>query len=87
MAGICEVTEPPLIEVAPGHLMRCHIPFEELGRLQAKAKPGDVLYSANPQVMTDAEELDAAASSSADADRRLQRPPDARGPTVATGLS
>jgi hypothetical protein len=45
--------------------MRCHIPFEELGRLQAKAKPGDVMYSAMPVVMTDAEELDAAASSSA----------------------
>jgi hypothetical protein len=48
-------------------MMSCHIPFEELGRLQAKAKPGDVLYSANPQVMTDAEELDAAASSRTDA--------------------
>jgi peptide/nickel transport system ATP-binding protein len=67
MAGICEVTEPPLIEVAPGHIMRCHIPFDELGRLQAKAKPGDVLYSANPQVMTDDEEIAAAASSAADA--------------------
>ena len=66
MAGICEVTEPPLIEVAPGHMMRCHIPFEELGRLQAKAKPGDVLYSANPQVMTDDEEIAAAASAAAD---------------------
>ena len=36
--GICEVTEPPLIEVAPGHLMSCHIPLEELGRLQRKAQ-------------------------------------------------
>jgi peptide/nickel transport system ATP-binding protein len=53
MAGICEVTEPPLIEVAPGHQMRCHIPLEELGRLQAKAKPGDVLYSTMPVAETD----------------------------------
>ena len=32
--GVCEVTEPPLAEVAPGHAMRCHIPFEELRVLQ-----------------------------------------------------
>ncbi len=36
--GTCEVTEPPLIEVVPGHLMSCHIPLEELGRLQRKAQ-------------------------------------------------
>ncbi|MCU1387499.1 MAG: oligopeptide/dipeptide transporter ATPase, partial [Ilumatobacteraceae bacterium] len=34
--GVCEVTEPPLVEVAPGHAMRCHIPIEELRVLQAK---------------------------------------------------
>jgi oligopeptide/dipeptide ABC transporter ATP-binding protein len=33
--GLCEVTEPPLIEVEPGHLMSCHIPVEELRRVQA----------------------------------------------------
>jgi peptide/nickel transport system ATP-binding protein len=32
---ICEVEEPPLVEVEGGHLMRCHIPIEELRRLQA----------------------------------------------------
>jgi peptide/nickel transport system ATP-binding protein len=31
---ICELEEPPLVEVDPGHLMRCHIPVEELRRLQ-----------------------------------------------------
>ena len=34
--GVCEVTEPPLLEVAPGHAMRCHIPIEELRLLQRK---------------------------------------------------
>jgi len=32
--GICESTEPPLAEVAPGHLMRCHIPLDDLRQLQ-----------------------------------------------------
>ena len=31
---ICEREEPPLAEVEPGHLLRCHIPLDELGRLQ-----------------------------------------------------
>jgi peptide/nickel transport system ATP-binding protein len=35
--GICERAEPPLVEVEPGHLMRCHIGVEELRRLQAPA--------------------------------------------------
>jgi peptide/nickel transport system ATP-binding protein len=33
-SGICESTEPPLAEVGPGHLMSCHIPADELRRLQ-----------------------------------------------------
>jgi peptide/nickel transport system ATP-binding protein len=36
--GLCEVVEPPLAEVARGHLMSCHIPLEELRRLQAERK-------------------------------------------------
>ena len=35
---ICETEEPPLVEVESGHLMRCHIPIEELRRLQAAPK-------------------------------------------------
>jgi peptide/nickel transport system ATP-binding protein len=35
---ICELEEPPLVEVEPGHLMRCHIPLEELRRLQLGPK-------------------------------------------------
>ena len=31
---ICETEEPPLVEVEAGHLMRCHIPVEELRALQ-----------------------------------------------------
>ena len=34
--GVCEVTEPPLLEVGPGHAMRCHIPIEQLVELQRK---------------------------------------------------
>ena len=36
IAGLCEVTEPPLIEVEPGHKMACHIPIEELRILQRR---------------------------------------------------
>jgi peptide/nickel transport system ATP-binding protein len=32
--GECESTEPPLREVAPGHLMSCHIPIDQLTVLQ-----------------------------------------------------
>jgi peptide/nickel transport system ATP-binding protein len=32
--GECESTEPPLREVAPGHLMSCHIPIDRLTVLQ-----------------------------------------------------
>ena len=31
---ICEQEDPPLKEVGPGHYMRCHIPLDELRRLQ-----------------------------------------------------
>jgi peptide/nickel transport system ATP-binding protein len=60
--GLCEVTEPPLIEVEPGHLMSCHIPIEELRRLQRRstdaaapvlttpAAPDDVPETVTPEV-------------------------------------
>jgi peptide/nickel transport system ATP-binding protein len=35
LGEICEREEPPLAEVEPGRMMRCHIPLEELRRLQA----------------------------------------------------
>jgi peptide/nickel transport system ATP-binding protein len=40
IAGLCEVTEPPLVEVEPGHMMSCHIPLEELRRLQRREATG-----------------------------------------------
>jgi peptide/nickel transport system ATP-binding protein len=39
LGDVCVQEEPPLAEVEPGHLMRCHIPVEELRRLQAEAPP------------------------------------------------
>ena len=36
---ICDETEPPLVEVEKNHLMRCHIPLEELRALQAAGPP------------------------------------------------
>ncbi len=36
LGPICEQIEPPLVEVGDGHLMRCHIPIDQLRRLQAK---------------------------------------------------
>ena len=34
---ICDEVEPPLVEVEEEHLMRCHIPIDELRALQAEA--------------------------------------------------
>jgi peptide/nickel transport system ATP-binding protein len=39
LGDVCVEEEPPLAEVEPGHLMRCHIPIDELRRLQAEAPP------------------------------------------------
>jgi peptide/nickel transport system ATP-binding protein len=39
LGDICVNQEPPLAEVEPGHHMRCHIPVDELRRLQAKDAP------------------------------------------------
>ena len=38
LGEVCEQEEPPLVEVEPGHFMRCHIPIEELRRLQQERK-------------------------------------------------
>jgi peptide/nickel transport system ATP-binding protein len=36
LGAVCEQEEPPLVDVEPGHAMRCHIPLEELRVLQRK---------------------------------------------------
>ena len=33
-SGICESTEPPVVEISIGHTMKCHIPPDELRELQ-----------------------------------------------------
>ena len=39
LGAICETTEPPLEESESGHAMSCHIPLEDLRRLQTDASP------------------------------------------------
>src|SRR3954464_12350888 len=39
LGEICKSIEPPLVEVEPDHAMRCHIPVEDLRRLQSAATP------------------------------------------------
>ena len=36
LGDVCVNIEPPLAEAEPGHAIRCHIPLDELRRLQAK---------------------------------------------------
>ena len=39
LGAICEEQEPPLVEVEDGHLMRCHIPIEELRVCRRRRRP------------------------------------------------
>jgi peptide/nickel transport system ATP-binding protein len=39
LGDICVNEEPPLADVGGGHLMRCHIPIEDLRRMQAEGAP------------------------------------------------
>ena len=39
LGAICDDAEPPLVEVEPDHSMRCHIPLDELRRLQTAGPP------------------------------------------------
>jgi peptide/nickel transport system ATP-binding protein len=38
--GVCESTEPPLLEGEPGHQIRCHIPLTELRKVPAETSGG-----------------------------------------------
>jgi peptide/nickel transport system ATP-binding protein len=42
LGPICEEQEPPLEEAEDGHFMRCHIPLDELARLQAR-EPSEIV--------------------------------------------
>jgi peptide/nickel transport system ATP-binding protein len=44
IGSICETTEPPLAESEPDHAIRCHIPIDELRRLQAR----EISYAHDP---------------------------------------
>jgi peptide/nickel transport system ATP-binding protein len=46
--GLCEVVEPPILEVEPGHQMRCHIPIEELRRLQEESRRAAAVLTTPP---------------------------------------
>jgi peptide/nickel transport system ATP-binding protein len=72
--GLCEVTEPPLVEVEPGHMMSCHIPLEELRRLQRRSTDADAPVLTTPPAPED---------SSAEA--TLPREDTVQGETVAPG--
>jgi len=41
LGRICEESEPPLLEVEPGHQLACHIPLAELGREPAAVPIGE----------------------------------------------
>jgi peptide/nickel transport system ATP-binding protein len=32
--GTCDVIEPPVVEIGPGHLIRCHLPLDQLGKVE-----------------------------------------------------
>jgi peptide/nickel transport system ATP-binding protein len=40
-SGVCESTEPPLAEAEAGHLLRCHIPIDQLRVLQGNSQRRD----------------------------------------------
>ena len=46
--GICESTEPPLLEEEPGHQIRCHIPLAELREVQGSPSVSSSPPSSSP---------------------------------------
>jgi peptide/nickel transport system ATP-binding protein len=49
LGDICVNTEPPLAEVEPGHFIKCHIPLEDLRRMQAKPNGDGQVAAHAPQ--------------------------------------
>jgi peptide/nickel transport system ATP-binding protein len=52
LGDICVNTEPPLAEVEPGHFIKCHIPLEDLRRMQTKPN-GEVPARSEPAASGD----------------------------------
>jgi peptide/nickel transport system ATP-binding protein len=49
LGAICEEQEPPLAEVERGHFIRCHIPVDELRRIQAEPPPPRARQPVDPK--------------------------------------
>jgi peptide/nickel transport system ATP-binding protein len=45
---ICEIAEPPLVTVEPDHMMRCHIPIDELRLASVTNVEGEVMQRHHP---------------------------------------
>ncbi|WP_051355521.1 ABC transporter ATP-binding protein [Mesorhizobium erdmanii] len=52
IGAICEISEPPLTEAEPGHVIRCHIPAADLERLQREYKAGARNVEAGQEIET-----------------------------------
>jgi len=78
--GLCEVTEPPLVEVEPGHMMSCHIPLEELRRLQRRSTDADAPVLTTPAGEEASGEVAAEAVVAAAGSEAVARGPDAADP-------
>jgi len=48
---VCETEEPPLVEVEQGHLMRCHIPIEQLRAFNVTQGTNDSRKAAQPSIV------------------------------------
>ena len=70
------MTEPPLVEVEPGHMMSCHIPLEELRRLQSRSTDADAPVLTTPAGEDSGEVRAADAVVAAVADRCRRQPLD-----------
>ncbi|MFL5645069.1 MAG: ABC transporter ATP-binding protein [Chloroflexota bacterium] len=83
IAGLCEVTVPPLVEVEPGHQMACHIPVDELRTLQRQRTTegaGDVEAAVAKAAETTGQSVDELAESVQEAESEVAPAgPDATG--------
>jgi peptide/nickel transport system ATP-binding protein len=59
--GTCDVIDPPNRDAGPGHQILCHIPVEELRRLQAAARRDQEVLTTTAEAMEAAAALEEAA--------------------------